>query len=175
MVAFFSIGLAVSMYGEGFSWTVNDLSDLGAASVENSEIFNWGMMLTGVLGMFFGFGLINYFKNMISRIGSGVLIVGMVFLILVGVYPIETSLHSTVAVLFFGVTALGIFLIGIGESLERNASGFITVFVVLVLIPVVWWSSINYLGLAIPETIGVVGMSTIILIHSLKLITTDTE
>lgn len=42
------------------------------------------------------------------------------------------------------------FLTGIGEYREGNVLGFIIVMIVLVLIPVAWWTSLSFSWVAIP-------------------------
>ena len=154
---------------EWFSWKNNALSDLGALTTSYSSIYNIGMILTGLLGILFVAGLFFFFKSKISLLGSILFFVGMIFLVLVGVFPSGTSPHLEVSLGFFASSSAGILLIGIGESLRRNMTGYAALITVIVGIPSAFWAVENYSGAAIPETVGAICFSVITIFYGTKM------
>lgn len=78
--------LAAALNGQWiFGW--NALSDLGVCKTEASVIiFNYGCVLTGLCGCFFGYGILRHEKNWLFLMGL-LTMVGCVFLMGVGAIP----------------------------------------------------------------------------------------
>lgn len=140
-----------------FSWTKNALSDLGVSG-PGSLIFNYGLVLTGVLAIVFSLGLYELAESCLAgRLGFLLFIAGNVFLSGIGIFP-ETSgrIHYYVSVAFF--VSIPLSMLALGISIKRRgmkkfgrfslASGSVAA--------VVWlprWSSA-----AIPEALSAVAM-----------------
>lgn len=71
LVGFFTIGISIYIHSDWFSWSHNALSDLGAVGTVHAAVFNWGMIITGILGLTFGVKLIEHFSSPAFRIGPG--------------------------------------------------------------------------------------------------------
>ena len=110
MPAFFTIMWILSATIDG-SWTfgINSLSDMGISENPTSAfLFNFGCMVTGILGVLIGFGMFAYGKRT-NKAGGLLYIVSMVFLALVGVFTLPQTMHYVVATsygLFFGISVV---------------------------------------------------------------------
>jgi len=131
IVAFTSIILAIITH-PWFSLTDNAISDLGAINVEYNYILNYGLILSGVFGAIFSIGIYKIFKSTISKTGSLLVLIGCIFLILIGLFPEGSKPHYYVSVLFFAMTTLGIFLVGIGTIGTDREYASTTLFLVVV-------------------------------------------
>ena len=92
------------------SWQfgVNSLSDMGISqNAISAFLFNSGCIITGIFGMFVGFGMFLYGKRTLT-VGGIVYIIGMFFLSLVGVFTLHQSMHYVVSTAFGLITALAV-------------------------------------------------------------------
>lgn len=111
-----------------FSWQINALSDLGVSKVAN--IFNYSLILAGVLNIVFGVGLLKaYGGTTISYLSIILLIMGGVFLSLIGLFTESYGgLHFIVSAGFFIFTPVSIILIGISLiSSNKIRSGYLSI------------------------------------------------
>lgn len=105
-----AFALAVANY-EGYNFASNYISDLGAGGI-SSVFFNYGMIISGFLGILLGYGLINFFKQK-GRLGAKIFMPASVFLVGVGILPEQYEvIHLLVSTLFFLLSAIAILLIG---------------------------------------------------------------
>ena len=100
-VGLISLLATVSM-SPWFSWTGNHLSVLGVKG-SATTLFNFGLILTGVLSLIFAIGL---GKNPLSRrllgqLGVASLVLGSVALSAMGTFPRTTGLSHNLASLAF--------------------------------------------------------------------------
>ena len=113
LFAFTVLGLSIRS-SPWFSWTKNALSDLGVSG-PGSYIFNYGLVLTGMLAMVFSLGLYELAESSVSgRLGFLLSVAGDVFLSGIGIFP-ETSgrIHYYVSVAFFVSMPLSMLALGI--------------------------------------------------------------
>ena len=100
------------------SWQfgVNSLSDMGISdNAVSAFLFNFGCMITGVLGMIVGAGLIVYGKRTL-KVGGAVYIIGMLFLSLVGVFTLDNyDMHRFVATSFSVASGLAIVISSVSD------------------------------------------------------------
>jgi len=129
VIALASIAIAILTH-PWFSFTENAISDLGALSVDYNYILNYGLIVSGALGVIFSVGLYRVMKSSISKLGSFLVLLGCIFLVLVGLFPEGLEPHFYVSVLFFVVTAVGVFMIGIG--ILRDNRHYATVTLLLI-------------------------------------------
>lgn len=100
------------------SWQfgVNSLSDMGISdNAVSAFLFNFGCMITGILGMIFGAGMIAYGKRTL-KVGGVMYIIGMLFLSLVGVFTLDNyDMHRFVATTFSAVSGLAIVVCSVSD------------------------------------------------------------
>lgn len=187
VVAFTCIYLAIDSAPE-FSWTENALSDLGVMPGATSPLFNYGLIVSGILGFVFAtslFRMMRFFDILSAddkphllfyRGLSGALIFSLacLALIAIGVFPENVGcMHALASVAFF------VLLIG---ALIRLSIGFLqvrqkpwTVFTVLMgVIAAVPWLLlflVRYVsGMAIPELISAVAGGVWAAVFSFKML-----
>ena len=100
------------------SWQfgVNSLSDMGISdNVVSAFLFNFGCMITGILGMVAGAGMVIYGKRAL-RVGGAMYIIGMLFLSLVGVFTLDNyDMHRFVATTFSVMSGLAIVVSSVSD------------------------------------------------------------
>lgn len=114
----FTMLFMLAVYGhEGYNPGSNFLSDLGTGT--SSLLFNFGLMLSGALGILFGYGLAHVFVKT-ARVGAKMLIAAGVLLIGTGIFPEQYgAIHTAVSASFFLLSAVSIIIIGTGVSYKR--------------------------------------------------------
>lgn len=164
-----SISTSIFLH-DWFSWTEYALSDLGAVDTANSMVFNSGMILSGTLGLLFSIALFKISRGKPDKAGSAFFSAGVISLILVGVFPSGKDPHLFVSLAFFGLSAIGMTLVGLDETLKRESIGYFTLIVVGIGLPIAYLTSKTYSGVAIPEMVGVVCFSAFTVTHGIKII-----
>jgi hypothetical membrane protein len=154
-----NVGIFVAMQlASWFTLTGFALSNLGQRGVATAPIFNGALVLGGTLGAGFVVGRWPVTDHPIRRAALVVLFPAMVLLALVGVFPLPTALHGVVAIGFFFLMTLGVFLWGAGDyAAGRPARGAVfLVGAVTHLVAWAWWLLLPWLprGIAIPELVG---------------------
>jgi len=102
IVAFTCILLAIG-YSPQFSWTENALSDLGVQGGLTAPLFNYGLIISGVMSLIFATGIFALLhKKLVGEVGSFSFILATLALIAIGVFP-ETAkpMHYYASVSFF--------------------------------------------------------------------------
>ena len=159
-VGLISLLATVSM-SPWFSWTGNHLSVLGVKG-SATTLFNFGLILTGVLSLIFAIGL---GKNPLSRrllgqLGVASLVLGSVALSAMGAFPRTTGLpHNLASLAFFLFIPLAISLIGIGIiSTSQKIWGALSLMaaILIVVFQLVPWP---WSGGAIPQLLSVLSWS----------------
>jgi hypothetical membrane protein len=93
-----------------FNWTENAISDLGTPEA-SPLLFNFGVILTGVLLLVFTLGLMLYFDD--GKPGPFFLMISSFFLIMIGVFSLPHNYHMYVSGMFFVSFPLGFLITGI--------------------------------------------------------------
>jgi hypothetical membrane protein len=109
VVIFFCIGLSLAS-SPWFTWTQHALSDLGIS--KNTDIlFNYGMVIGGILSLIFSLGLITILSK---KTGAYILAFSSVALIGIGLFP-ETvfTLHFITSASFFVLLTIALLIIGL--------------------------------------------------------------
>jgi len=139
------------------------LSDLGARGVVTAPIFNGALMVGGALGVGFVAAVLTDTDNPIRQAGGIFGLLAMLFMALVGVFPIPSPVHGLVAVPFFVFLTLAVFLWGAGDyAAGRPLRGLTLVLLgVLHVVSWVWWLLFPWFppGIAIPELFGSVAFA----------------
>ncbi len=169
VVAYSSITLSVSM-SPWFSWVENALSDLGAIQ-PSSPVFNSGLMLSSILALLFTIGLRKLHRGALGMVGVAFYILNTISLFMVGLFP-ETAgiIHYYVSVAFFVFVALTLMTFGVYNlTLSPRSIIMGTMLIILSVLAIVVWL-FPWKGMAIPELISSLAISTWILITSIRML-----
>jgi hypothetical membrane protein len=148
VVIFTSLGLSIAS-SPWFIWTQHALSDFGIQ--ENTALlFNYGMIIGGILALIFSFGLMKILSN---KLGACILALSSLALIGIGVFP-ETifALHFLTSASFFILLAIALLIIGLTStqnSFERNIGLLALVLVFIAICSTVFL--FHFDGIAITE------------------------
>lgn len=156
-VAFVAI-LGSAVITPDFSWAGSALSDLGAPGAETAWLFNWGLILAGLLGAPFAAALALGARTRLDWLVALVLALTLALLSGVGLFPDGHPYHLPVAAGFYlGVTVV-LWLDGTARVLSgASRFGLATIWLanVHLLQWLAWATGLRVgPGLAIPETVG---------------------
>jgi hypothetical membrane protein len=140
-----------------FTWTGSALSDLGAPGAPTAALFNGGLVLGGALALPFAARLVGAARNRVETAGAAVFGLAALALAGVGVFPLGTPQHTPVAVSFFVLLSLSLWVYGAGNALAGDRRlGAVTVLLGLCNL-VAWVAYVGLfedLGVALPEAVG---------------------
>jgi hypothetical membrane protein len=167
VIAFTLIFLAVLTYPQ-FSWTSNALSDLGVIPGITAILFNFGLIVSGLLSLIFAYGLIKFLnKNVIGK--AGAIAFGAASLALEGigwapenVHTFNFPWHIFFSVAFFTLVPIALLGIAIYFLLvhEKQLAGFTLLIAIVAAAPWVLYFFVQYVpGVAIPELISALAAS----------------
>jgi hypothetical membrane protein len=157
-----------------FSWTDNALSDLGIVSGSTSILFNFGLILSGMLTLLFASGLFAYFKRKsLGRFGAFILVLDSMALAAIGIFPEDVKpLHLYASVSFFVLFPISMLLMTSSYLRTSEARmGFFT-FSIALFAAIVWIAQflLRYVhGVAIPETLSALAASLWVMVLSFKM------
>ncbi len=158
LTAFVSIVLAILTH-PWFSFQNNAISDLGRIGLEGNYILNYGLILSGLFGLFFAYGLVKLQKRRLGKIGSYVFGLGIFSLFLIGVFPEGTPSHFYVSLGFFLLSSFGMLLNGLDDLRAKRGFGIFTI----ALFSFGWLLAVlamkSFRGVAIAELIGAIAVS----------------
>lgn len=170
LIAFTLILLSIA-YSPSFSWTENALSDLGVQEGVTAVLFNTGLIVTGVLAIFFATGLFTFFKeNLLGRIGAFVFVLDAVALTAIGIFPENVKpIHYYVSVIFFMYFPISMFFLGAAFlRTSKMKLGFFT-FIAAIVAAIVWTIPFGE-SVAIPETLSALSASMWSIVLSFKML-----
>lgn len=162
IVAFTLIGLSIATYPE-FSWLNNALSDLGVVPGATASLFNFGLVVSGLLALHFAIGLFKFLdKNILGKVGAVVFAAASFSLEGIGwtpenVHPFNLPMHYFFSVAFFSLVPISLLLIGgyFLISREKRLANFTLLIAVLAAAPWVLYFLFQYVpGVAIPELLS---------------------
>ncbi len=160
-IAYLFITISVIINRDWFRWSDHALSHLGESGLAYNYVFNAGLIIAGIMGLIFVFGIIEYAEDVLGYYGVAFFAAGMVFLILVGLFPMGSGPHFWMAVLFFITSLSGLTAIGVDQLwdlVEPVWGTMILSSVILSIAAIGLVTSIPYdpLGAAIPEFIATI-------------------
>ncbi len=138
-----------------FNLFKNALSDLGRVGLENSYVFNTGLILAGLISLTYVPSLLNFFKSRIGCMSVGVFLVAILHLILIGVFPEGTRPHGFVSYEFFVLMTISLFLVGVSLIVER-LSRYGLILIMLFLLSLIGSLSITWPSIALLELYNIV-------------------
>ncbi|MEO3993976.1 MAG: DUF998 domain-containing protein [Desulfurococcaceae archaeon TW002] len=173
MIAYVFIIISI-LINPWFSFFKNALSDLGRVDLENSYVFNMGLVLAGLISLTYIPSLLIFFRSRIGYMSTGVFLVAILHLILIGVFPEGTSPHGFVSYEFFALMTISLLLVGISLIVERLGKyGFI--FIMLFLLSLIGSLFIAWPSVALLELYNIVlynvGIAILTYLQSKKSIT----
>jgi len=109
----------IAIFADGkWEYGVNMLSELGISqSVVAANIFNYLMIIGGILMTIVGIGMTAARKDLYGRISSILLSIGMFAVIFVGVYNCKTDVHNTFAYIGFAALIISLLVYAYSVSL----------------------------------------------------------
>jgi hypothetical membrane protein len=141
-----------------FTWTGNALSDLGHPILHPTSaiVFNSGLIIGGVVTLFFALGLgISVKKNIIALVGTGILFIATVALVCVGLFNETYSpWHYLFSVTLFASMALSLLVIGVAMAINRPTRWFGIATLLLGAVAASPWLLMSWAHPAIPEAIS---------------------
>ncbi len=159
IVALTGIGTAILINRSWWRLTDNAISDLGKLGLPHNWVLNVSLVVSAIMAIYYAVGLVGEVSNTVEKLGVGVLIVGLAFLALIGLFPEGTSPHYYVSWGFFVFSSLGFLITGIGMGLSGEKE--LAVFSIA-LFTVGWtlalWAKKSFPGIAPAEFVGVFGV-----------------
>lgn len=155
-LAGFLTTLSATVLSPTFSWTANALSDLGAADAGTPWLFNGGLIVAGIIALPFARVLFDTARNVLERAGALGFAGSVIGLALVGLFPIGTALHGPVAITYFLLFTVAMWLHGSGAALTGDVSRGLAAIWLGIGHLLAWlaWAASGLEGIAIPEIVG---------------------
>ncbi|WP_254534733.1 DUF998 domain-containing protein [Halomarina litorea] len=148
-----------------FTWTGDPLSFLGSDGQPTRPLFNYGLVAGGLLSLPFGHYLSTTGRDRLQRSGGVLFALTGLAMGLVGVFPMGTDPHFPVAVAFYLLLSLTLWVHGAGALRVGEARRWVgAAAIALGTLNVVTWAvyvavfAETGLSLAIPETVGALAL-----------------
>ncbi len=156
-----------------FSITKNALSDLGGDVNNNHpfpvlpEIYNFGLIIEGILIAFLSSLFIDISKNKIEIAGLSFFIISGLFLALIGIYHEGTYPHNFVSIWFFILSSISYITVGISLLIQKINHGII----ITALIPLSWiiFIIVPWQSVAEDEIFGIIVIEILVFIYILSI------
>ena len=142
-------------YNPWFVFTRDAFSDLGTSQANKPEIYNLGLISTGLLVMLYSIGIGYLSRNKIEDWAASFVFIGGIFLALIGVFPGGTRPHTFVSSWFFIQMDLAILLWGIGHYFS-GAHRYGVFLALLSIVSGIIGFSIDWPSAAVAEAFGII-------------------
>jgi len=172
------VGLAVVLVtisrSPWFIWTGNHISVLGVRG-SATMLFNWGLILTGLLSLIFAIGLgKSLLSSQLGKSGMASLILGSIALSAVGIFPRNIDFpHDLASITFFMFISLALLLIGVTSiRTSQMIWGLLSLtpgifIIVLMLVPWPWsGGAIPQLLYCLPWALWTIVFGAVLLVKS---------
>ncbi len=174
VVAFTSILLAINSYAQ-FSWVENALSDLGVVTGVTALLFNYGLIISGILGLVFSVGLLLFLgKRFENRIGACFFALACLSLIAIGFFPENIKpTHYLVSVAFFILLPISMFVLSIAFWLMKQVRMTLFTLLIAMFAAATWVLHFSFQytpGVAIPEALSGLAGSIWVEVLSFKML-----
>lgn len=112
--------LTAVLFAPWFSWQTNTLSDLGVADAPERHLFNYGLLLTGLLGLLFLPALRQTLQTLAHKLAVAPIVASLVGVAGVGLFPSGHPLHFPMALSAYLGFIAGVVLYGVGDYLAGS-------------------------------------------------------
>lgn len=174
ILALVLIGLAIATYSQ-FSWTNNALSDLGIVPGATASLFNFGLILSGVLSLHFAVGLYQFLdKHIVGKFGAVIFAAASLSLDAIGWTPENIRpFHYIFSVMFFSLVPISLLVVAsyFFITRQRRFAAFTFLIAVLAAAPWVLYFLVQYVpNVAIPELLSALAGSAWIIVVGLRML-----
>ncbi|MGB9630999.1 MAG: DUF998 domain-containing protein [Candidatus Methanodesulfokora sp.] len=102
-------------YNPWFSLTKNAFSDLGGPNANMPWIFNYGLVITGIISFIFSICIVYESRCKLECVAGAFMLIASIFLMLIGIFPEGTRHHTFVSLWFFVQADMAIITWGISS------------------------------------------------------------
>lgn len=174
VIAFACILLAIAYYSP-FSWTDNALSDLGVQEGFTPVLFNYGLVVSGLLALLFALGIYVFLGARISgKVGALLFALATLALTAIGVFNENyTPMHSYVSVAFFMLFPISMLLLTVAFSVLGQLRMGLFTFLTAAIAAAPWviYFTARYVeNVAIPETVSALAASAWAIVVGFKML-----
>ena len=157
-----------------FSWTENELSDLGSVG-SATTLFNLGYILTGVLSLIFAIGLgQSLLSSRLGQLGAVSLILGSMMIPAIGIFPRTfVLLHNSASMAALVFIIMALLLIGVAAvTTSQMKWGLLslTIVALIIVVRLVPWplsgGAIQQLLISLPWSLWTIVFGVRLLIRS---------
>uniref|UniRef100_A0A7C4FFB8 DUF998 domain-containing protein n=1 Tax=Thermofilum pendens TaxID=2269 RepID=A0A7C4FFB8_THEPE len=113
------VALAVAR-NSWWSFWEHAFSDLGGPRAADPWVYNYGLVLLGVLLALFSLGLLSASRSNGAAFASGLYFTAGIFLALIGIYPSGTRPHTFVSTWFYAQSFLATLALGLALLHEKR-------------------------------------------------------
>lgn len=171
IVLFWLIVLVSVILNPWFIFTRDAFSDLGGPQANASYIYNYGLVMLGVMLFLFSLWLASRAEDKLGLIGASWLMIASIFLSLIGIYPSGTRPHTFISSWFFIHSWLSMIPFLIQGFLSKNKKDvivFSSLFILSLLIAYIVEIFVGWPSVAVLEAFGVVVIDFYILYLYIK-------
>jgi len=142
---------AAIFFSPWFHWSANALSDLGVG--EAALIFNFGLVIGGILAAVFAVGLFLTYQDILRRLGVLVFFLGTLSLIGIGIFSEAAGrIHFYFSVAFFVLVPLSLWIMGAG-IFRSGSKGFGVLTMIIAVMGTLPWVG-QWTAVAVPELLS---------------------
>jgi hypothetical membrane protein len=174
VIAFTCILLAIAYYSP-FSWTGNALSDLGVQEGLTQILFNYGLVVSGLLALLFALGIYVFLGARISgRVGALLFALATLALTAIGVFnENSTPMHWYASVAFFIFFPISMLLLTVAFLMLGQLRVGLFTFLTAAIAATPWivYFNVRYVeNVAVPETISALAASVWAIVLGFKML-----
>jgi hypothetical membrane protein len=133
----------------------NAYSDLGGSAASDPWIYNYGLVVVGVIMSFYGILLACWIKGKIGVIGASYLALAGVFLVLIGIFHEGTRPHTFVSTWFFIQSDIALILLGAEYRKTLLGKSILLLSILAFPIAIAVETTVGWPSTAVLETYGI--------------------
>ncbi|MEM3666233.1 MAG: DUF998 domain-containing protein [Candidatus Bathyarchaeia archaeon] len=174
IIAFGCIFSAIASYPK-FNWMSNALSDLGVVEGITAPLFNFGLIISGILALVFATGLLTFINGeVVSTLSTVAFVLTALALTAIGIFPENVKpAHYYASVAFFLLSIVSMIIVGVNFLITAKVKVGLLALLMAAIAATTW---ITYFvthfveGVAIPEAISALSVSTVSMILGFKML-----